>query len=273
MMVLMGAQKQAWFFHKLGGGVIAGPISLVAPASAAAAAVSVFECFYHPLRDLVTVYDCLIASGRDTKKLPLPDRIGAGATAVSGWRLAEHGTPIGVATYAPPMTAIDGAAAAAVLFVRAAAPYVFYAGGDAFLWKLPTLAGNQRVLICRVGEAMAVACRNTCLMVPVGNCTSRIPTHMGAYVCEPAGDALGQNTWTIVRVAKRSERLYTEEEVAADAQPTQVPRSGVLRLLTQIAPPRAQPKQTVDEEGWVTPVKAKQPLSVKHVNRGAPARK
>lgn len=244
----------AHMFNKCTGELLNAPLELeLSQPGPRSTKPSVFECSYNALTDSIRVIDCSICNGENVALSPLTRRLAKAAEYLSKWKVLPHGKPIAVIPYTPPTALIRPETAKMVLFVKEADPYTLYknphvvlggeksphGGCSAYLWKQPSLNAleSQAVLICRVGEAMAVGAYGECALVSAGGCCSSIPTHMGAYVCEYSRD-LG--AWRIIRAAKRSERLYTADEANTCSEGgvvnTQITRAGMIRLLKQICP-------------------------------------
>lgn len=184
---------------------------------------SVVECTYNAATGRVCAYDCMVAAGVDVRGSAHSERMLRANAALRGCRTGQAGVPLVVIE---PNS--DLAGAGMVLFSKDSAPYATHSGGDAFLWKKPTLSDGQVVVVCRVGRVMAVCQRDECLMQDVGPVVGG-KKHMGAYVCERSGDA-----WRAIRLAKRSERLYTADECAAGGARSQVDSGGLARLAARI---------------------------------------
>lgn len=234
---------------------------------------STFEGIFDQMTNKLTVYDCSMADGNDVRQSTLPSRINFAMEVLRGARINTHDSesePILIAQYTPDGQ-IDRAAAERVLFVKSAAPLGYFPGGDAYIWKAPTLKDQMAVMTCRLGECMAVATRGNFLLRRVGLLANpKDVEHMGTYVCEPVvATHKADGFWRALRLAKRSERLFTYDECISDKTPrTQITRDGLYKLLDQIgadapnmrwsAPTlsekRAPPPRIVqkpDKDGWL----------------------
>jgi hypothetical protein len=297
IMVVCPSERVAWFFKMNGGSTIANhrPVALWSmrdgdggerrlPTSS-----SVFECTFNPVTDLATIYDCAVSSGTDVRAKTLTERIeiARGIVTLHGWALGENRRPPIVSTYRA-HNDDDAMRAQVVMFVRDLAPLGTFPGGDAYVWRSPTLSAGQRVMMLRrtappsVPECLAAESRQFDYMLRrvgtvstgAASSSSGPPPHdnMGSFVFErePRTDS-----WRIVRPARRSERMSTYDECTCVEgerhNPSQVPREDMIRMLGRIASvtaadpasgdvrrperattPRHQPPMTVpDGDGFV----------------------
>lgn len=250
-------KAQAFVFHKYTGALIV-KLPLRVPTSQQLHSVFEVACTKQAPWS-IKVCDCSFLNGTSIKSASLSSRLLQAANAITNWffvlpvftdclaekkQVETKGEQISapkiiVQPYGPPMTLVNGAKASAVLFVNDAAPYELHAGGNAFLWKQPTLdpALHEAVLTCRGGVAMATDEYKSCLLVSVGPCdvpADLCDTSSETYVCRPT-DAGG---WIHTRRAKRHERIFTYDEasscMAGELVTTQITRVGVQRLLRGI---------------------------------------
>jgi hypothetical protein len=259
-MVLVPYLLTAYFFDKWTGALMQNGVMRLAVRTPSVsmdqqAEPSVFECSYNPATNAVRIYDCMVRNGANVRAKPLGKRLADAAEVTNSWRSrGENSRPLTVLAFAPPQTVVRPDTADMVLFIKDSVPYSLHSGGDAFLWKRPSLEPLQVVVVCRVGSAMASYNRDNVLLCDVGVLAkgwSAACVHMGAYVCEPMGvwpdlktpkEMEGTVRWRIVRPARRSERLFAFEECAAAAGGkaemcrAQVSREEMRRLLNQISP-------------------------------------
>lgn len=213
----------------------------------------VIECCWNKDVYGIRAYDCMVCDGRDIRDAPLVQRLAAAARYLGLWvptAVMDSGSSSSssivpsVVAYGPPISLVKESSAKIVLFVKNSAPYAIHAGGDAFIWKEPTLADGQIVAVCRHNDIMAAHSKAECFIDKVGElaqCDQRdkAPVFMGCYVLQASApaDADEPNTeWQVVRRAKRTEKLFTVDECSA-ARPTQITRAGMVRLLHQLSQP------------------------------------
>jgi hypothetical protein len=268
VLVTRPSKCEAWFFKINGCSSVPHnrPVMLDAPIDINGDLYSVFECTYNPLTDKVTIYDCAVIFGQEIRNKTLTERIRMAKIAVVGWKFGCNLKFASVADYGKGK--VNGESASMILFVRDAAPLNTFAGGDAYVWKVPTLiANNQKVMIFRLGECMAAERRDHYMLRKVGD-VFIFESHgcklenMHAYVFErdPRTDA-----WRAVRPAKNAERLFTYDEcISFDSTPTQITRNGVMKLLNQISDlPHHSPSSSVLTNtpliGNTTPISTSKP--------------
>jgi hypothetical protein len=231
-----------WFFDTFGGHRVHEDIIIVID-RCRPGGPSVLECVVDDASGRVTIYDCAVAAGSDVRHFCLTRRMEIAGTIARNWtmcrpsREGEEPAVPDIARYTDAHPC-DLKGAKVVLFVRDAAPLAQFAGGDAFVWKEPTLADGQHVLICRGGDCMASADPSCVLLRSVG--THEDPDnkigHMSAQVCAPRTGNGDGRVWEVIRPARGSERLSTCDECTSpEYVHTQITRSGMMRLLDQIS--------------------------------------
>lgn len=252
-MVLVPWTATAYFFDKWTGALMQNGVMRLSHRAAGAGVTaaedvmhspdlpSVFECSYKPATNAVRIYDCMVCNGNNVRDMALSLRLRAAAEVTNCWcSRGESSRPITVLAFAPPRAVIRAQTAEMVLFVREDVPYPasMRPGGDAFLWKRPSLERDQVVLVCRVGRAMAAFNRNNVLLHDVGQIDgdARACVHMGAYVCELV--QASPPRWRPIRPARRAERLSWADECARPDQnrASQVSREDMMKLLAQMSP-------------------------------------
>ena len=259
----------AWFFNKTSGIAIGSKraVKIVGGRPLGTIAPSVFECVYNPLLSTCKVYECLLSLGVNVKPSTLTERIKAGNVAIADWHIiCDDGTGstqlkpvykrITMTAYTPPLGVINMQTAQNVLFIRDAAAYTYYAGGDAFLWKAPTLAPGQHVLVSRrTGAAgtdlLAMHAEGACTMEVVTSVKALWP--MATYIhdsphpipivvsCgskDPCDDLSGSgpsDIWSFCRRARRSERVsnLADLELGSEAH-YQVTREEMYGLISVV---------------------------------------